>query len=115
MAASFWPLIAVVRHTRSPQTTGLDKPRPGRAVFQATLLPLATFQVVAVGLPSATPPAAIPRNCGQSIAGLGARSGAAAGAPRAAPGAQSGRDSSASATLRPEDLSIIVIVPSGPP
>src|SRR5688572_5780895 len=70
MPASRLPLIAVVRHTRLPHTTGLESPRPGRGAFHATLLPSPTLQVVAVGCPSATPLAAMPRNCGQSRPGF---------------------------------------------
>src|SRR5687767_5915702 len=70
--ASALPLIAVVRQTRSPQTTGLESPRPGSAVFHCTFVLPATFQVLAVGRPSATPLAAIPRNWGQSTPGRGA-------------------------------------------
>src|SRR5262245_29483658 len=53
---------------RSPQTTGLEWPRPGTAVFQRMLRsgPAAgsAFQTPAI-LPSATPEASGPRNRGQ--------------------------------------------------
>src|SRR5712691_10800607 len=40
-------------------------------VFQRTPLPCGTFQLVAVGYPSATPAARMPRNDGQSTPGRG--------------------------------------------
>ena len=51
--ASFWPLIDVLTQMRSPQTIGLDRPRPGIAVFQATPRPLATSQDAGSGKPFA--------------------------------------------------------------
>ena len=62
--------------TSSPQTTGLDSPRPGMAVFHTTLVLSAAFHVVGSEKPSATPAAAMPRNCGQSTPGFGARGAA---------------------------------------
>jgi len=55
-----------------PQTIGLDNPRPGTGVFQMTFVPSAAFHVIGSENPSAMPAAPIPRNCGQSIPGLGA-------------------------------------------
>src|SRR5262249_29870212 len=59
-------LIAVVTKTRSPQTIGHECPRPGIGVFQRTLVPALTSQVVGGCCPSATPVAPGPRNGGQS-------------------------------------------------
>ena len=53
--ASFLPLIDVETKTSSPQTTGLERPRPGIGVFHATFVPSATFQVAGSENPSATP------------------------------------------------------------
>src|SRR4029079_19799938 len=74
--ASLLPLIEVEMKTSSPQTIGLDRPRPGIGVFQTMLAPVAAFHVAGSENPSAMPLAAMPRNCGQSTPGLGA-----AGAP----------------------------------
>src|SRR5262249_55393792 len=71
--------IAVVTNTSSPQTIGLDRPRPGIGVFQRTFVPFDGFHVVGSEKPSAMPLASMPRNCGQSTAGFGA-----AGAPTSA-------------------------------
>src|SRR5262245_1373039 len=57
---------------RSPQTTGLERPSPGIGVFQSTLMPFATSQVVGVSPFSEMPLAEMPRNCGQSTPGFGA-------------------------------------------
>src|SRR5262245_23194791 len=71
MLASFFPLIDVDRHTRSPHTMGLASPSPGTSAFHATRWPDAMFQVVGSGNPSAIPIARMPRNCGQSTPGFG--------------------------------------------
>ena len=57
--------MAVVTNTRSPQTMGLECPRPGIGVFQRTPFADSTFQLAGVEKPSATPLAAGPRNDGQ--------------------------------------------------
>src|SRR5258708_28275462 len=49
---------------RSPHTMVLEIARPGIGVFHATLIDLATSQIVGVA-PCPTPPAAAPRNAGQ--------------------------------------------------
>src|SRR5262245_32638550 len=61
-------LIAVDTKTRLPQTIGLETATPGTAVFHATFSPVAVFHVTAVGAPSATPAAFVPRNAGQCCA-----------------------------------------------
>jgi hypothetical protein len=55
---------ALARRMRSPQTTGLEWPRPGMAVFQRMFLPDSTFHSVG-GAPTPTPLAEGPRNWGQ--------------------------------------------------
>src|ERR1035441_2538160 len=55
---------ALVTKMRSPQTTGLEWPRPGIAVSQRMFLPDATFHSVG-GAPLPRPPADGPRNWGQ--------------------------------------------------
>src|SRR6185295_9923933 len=61
---SFFTDVAVVSQTRPPATTGDDQPRPGTAVFQATLF----VSLHSIGSPCSVecpwPPG--PRNCGQS-------------------------------------------------
>src|SRR3954469_17828956 len=60
----------VVEMKRSlPHTTGLESPRPGIAVFQATFAPVDAFHVAGMEKPSAIPLASMPRNCGQSTPG----------------------------------------------
>src|SRR5262249_4852279 len=60
-------LTAVVRKTRSPQTTGQEWPSPGMDVFQRTLRPVVTSHVAGGNWPSATPEAFRPRNEGQFL------------------------------------------------
>ena len=55
----------------SPQTTGLEWPRPGIGVFQRTAWFLPTSQVTGAGWRSSIPAARMPRNCGQSMPGRG--------------------------------------------
>jgi|ERR1700691_155039 hypothetical protein len=55
---------ALVTKIRSPQTTGLEWPRPGIAVFQRMFLPDSTFHSMG-GAPAPTPLAEGPRNWGQ--------------------------------------------------
>jgi hypothetical protein len=50
-------LTAVVRKIRSPQTTGLECPNPGIAVFHWIFSPVSTFQASGMFEPSATPEA----------------------------------------------------------
>src|SRR5882672_9789370 len=71
MPESILPLMAVVTHTRSPHTTGLECPKPAIGVFHRTPSPRGTFHFVAVAYPSATPAARMPRNEGQSTPGRG--------------------------------------------
>src|SRR3954463_451856 len=66
--ASF-PLMVVEMKRSLPHTTGLESPRPGIAVFQATFAPVDAFHVAGMEKPSAIPLAAMPRNCGQSTPG----------------------------------------------
>src|SRR5262245_13887122 len=68
---SSFPLTAVVMHTRSPQTIGLEVPSPSSAVRHRSPCFFETSHVVNVGKPSATPPALMPRNDGQSDPGFG--------------------------------------------
>src|SRR5215217_1309308 len=75
--ASFRPLIAELTKTLSPQTTGLERPRPGMSVFHNTFVLAATFHSVGAGPLSEIPLADTPRNCGQSIPGRGALPAAA--------------------------------------
>src|SRR5687768_15879542 len=70
--ASVFPLIDVEMKRSLPHTIGLERPRPGTAVFQMTFVLSAALQVTGSEKPSAIPAAAIPRNCGQSIPGRGA-------------------------------------------
>ena len=68
--ASFWPLIAVLTQSRSPQTIGLDRPRPGIGVFHATSVPAGDVPGrSAAGSLRRRPLARMPRNCGQSTPG----------------------------------------------
>src|SRR5688572_16824519 len=57
--------MAVVTNNRSPQTTGLECPKPGIAVRHRMFSPVFTFQVSGKFAPSATPEACGPRNDGQ--------------------------------------------------
>src|SRR4051812_20036485 len=66
--ASF-PLMVVEMKRSLPHTTGLESPRPGIAVFQATFAPVDAFHVAGMEKPSPIPLAAMPRNCGQSTPG----------------------------------------------
>src|SRR5688572_26306664 len=56
--------IAVVSHTRPPDTTGVDQPRPGSFVFHATFLPSPHVKGSPRSLEWPWPPG--PRNSGQS-------------------------------------------------
>ena len=60
-------LIAVETYRRSPQTIGLEWPRPGMSVFQRTFFDVATSHSTGSGKPSATPTASWPRNAGQLV------------------------------------------------
>src|SRR5262245_13961378 len=61
-------LTAVETNTRSPQTIGLDTDTPAIGVFQSTFSPVPGSHFNGVGVPSATPEAAGPRNIGQFCA-----------------------------------------------
>jgi hypothetical protein len=61
----FFPLIAVVKNKRSPQTIGQECPNPGISVFHFKLWDSGTFQTVGIATPSAIPDAPGPLNCGQ--------------------------------------------------
>ena len=63
---------ALVTKMRSPQTTGLEWPRPGIGVFQATFVPAATSQVSGGWPAASTPLASGPRNEGQRWASAAA-------------------------------------------
>src|SRR6185436_14556930 len=52
-------------NTRSPQTTGLECPSPGTAVFQRMLVDFSASQLMGNAWPSAIPEAFGPRNDGQ--------------------------------------------------
>ena len=65
------PLIAVDTKMRSPQTIGLESPRPGMGVFQRIFSELSTFQVTGDEYPSATPFAFDPLNEGHWTFGTG--------------------------------------------
>src|SRR2546422_5627376 len=58
-------LTAVDRNTRSPHTIGLETDTPGTGVFHNTFSPVTASHFTGVGVPSATPDAAGPRNIGQ--------------------------------------------------
>src|SRR6186713_1644810 len=61
-------LTSADTNTRSPHTTGLETATPSTGVFHRMFSLVATFQVTAVGVPSATPEAFGPRNMGQFCA-----------------------------------------------
>lgn len=84
MSGASRPLTAVVTNSRSPQTTGLEWPSPGIAVFHRTCSPLATSQRTGAAAPSATPAAPGPRNEGQWTCAEAGGAAAPAGIPIAA-------------------------------
>src|SRR6266478_652403 len=59
---------AVDTKMRSPQTIGLDTETPAIGVFHNTFSPVAASHFTGIGVPSATPDAAGPRNMGQFCA-----------------------------------------------